>query len=100
MKAGQRKTRTVAKAKTRLSAGLRLASEEEPTAHRASISCEARPEEEGLKPLEPRLPLGRWLVENMPRIGDLELPDRQEPDRPSPFEDWDFVDGDERGAEQ
>jgi hypothetical protein len=46
------------------------------------------------------LPLGRWLVENMPRIGDLELPDRREPDRPSPFEDWDFVDGDDRGAEQ
>jgi hypothetical protein len=100
MKAGQRKTRALAKAETRLSAGLRVASEEVPTAQRASISCEGRPEEEGLKRFEPRLPLGRWLVENTPRIGDLELPDRQEPDRPSPFEDWDFVDGDDRGAEQ
>jgi hypothetical protein len=92
MKAGQRKRRTVAKAKTRLSAGLCVTSEEEPTARRASISCEGHPEEEGLKQFEPRLPLGRWLVENMPRIGDLELPDRREPDRPSPFEDWDFDD--------
>ena len=58
------------------------------------------PEEKALKRAEARIPLGRWLVENMPRIGDLELPDRREPDRPSPFEDWDFVDGDERGAEQ
>ena len=87
MEAGKRKTRTAAKAKTRLSAGLRLASEEEPTAQRASLSCEVPPEEEGLEQFEPRLPLGRWLVENMPRIGDLELPDRREPDRPSPFED-------------
>jgi hypothetical protein len=30
--------------------------------------------------------LGRWLVENVPRIDDLELPDRREPERPSPFE--------------
>ncbi len=53
-------------------------------------------EEEWLKRAEPPIPLGRWLVENMPRIGDLELPDRAEPDRPSPFEGWDF-DGSEDG---
>jgi len=51
------------------------------------------PEEEWLKRVEPRIPLGRWLVENMPRGYDLELPDRREPDRPSPFEDWEFEDG-------
>jgi prevent-host-death family protein len=31
--------------------------------------------------------LGRWLVENLPGVGDVELPSRRE-DRPSPFEDW------------
>jgi antitoxin (DNA-binding transcriptional repressor) of toxin-antitoxin stability system len=31
--------------------------------------------------------LGRWLVENAPRIGDLELPPRSK-DRPVPFDDW------------
>lgn len=29
--------------------------------------------------------MGRWLVENMPRGLNLELPDRGEPDRPVPF---------------
>ncbi|MDE0614314.1 MAG: YbaK/EbsC family protein [bacterium] len=29
--------------------------------------------------------MGRWLVENMPRGLDLELPDRSEPDRPVSF---------------
>lgn len=32
--------------------------------------------------------LGRWLIENTPRIGDLELPPRER-DRPVPFADWD-----------
>ena len=31
--------------------------------------------------------LGRWLVENAPRVGDLELPPRSK-DRPVPFDDW------------
>lgn len=31
--------------------------------------------------------LGRWLVENAPRIGDIELPPRTK-DRPVPFDDW------------
>lgn len=30
-------------------------------------------------------PLGQWLVENMPRGIDLELPSRDEPERPVPF---------------
>jgi hypothetical protein len=62
--------------------------------------CVVLPVEEALKHTEAHIPLGRWLVGNMPRIGDLELPDRREPDRPSPFEDWDFADADDRGAEQ
>jgi hypothetical protein len=31
--------------------------------------------------------LGRWLVENAPRIGDIDLPPRSR-DRPVPFDDW------------
>ena len=31
--------------------------------------------------------LGKWLVENAPRIGDIDLPPRAS-DRPVPFDDW------------
>ncbi len=40
---------------------------------------------------EPRIPLGQWLVENMPRGTDLEVPDRRESNRKIPFiddEEW------------
>ena len=35
--------------------------------------------------------LGRGLVENAPRIGDLDLPPRAK-ERPIPFDDWDEKD--------
>jgi hypothetical protein len=31
--------------------------------------------------------LGRWLVENLGGLGEIELPPRDD-DRPSPFADW------------
>lgn len=31
--------------------------------------------------------LGRWLVENLAGLGELELPSRDD-DKPSPFADW------------
>jgi prevent-host-death family protein len=31
--------------------------------------------------------LGKWLIENAPRIGDIDLPPRHS-DRPVPFDDW------------
>ena len=31
--------------------------------------------------------LGRWLVENLAGLGEIELPSRDN-DRPSPFADW------------
>jgi hypothetical protein len=31
--------------------------------------------------------LGSWLVDNAPRIGDIDLPPRDK-DRPVPFDDW------------
>ena len=83
-----RKTWTVAEAKARLSEILRLASEEGPQRIGAKKRYVIVPEEEWLKRAEPPIPLGRFLVENMPRIDDLELPDRAEPDRSSPFEGW------------
>ena len=87
-----RKTWTVAEAKARLSEILRLASEEGPQRIGTKTAYVVVPEEEWLKRAEPRIPLGRWLVENLPRGYDLELPDRSEPDRPLPFDDWDFDD--------
>ena len=80
-----RKSWTVAEAKARLSEILRLASEEGPQVIGAKTRYVVVPEEEWLKREEPRIPLGRWLVENMPRIDDLELPDRREPERAPPF---------------
>ncbi len=93
MNAEPRKTWTVAEAKARLSEILRLASEEGPQRIGTKTPYVVVPEEEWLKRAEPRIPLGRWLVENLPRgFDDLELPDRHEPVRSSPFEDWDFED--------
>ena len=88
MNAIPKKNWTVAEAKARLSEVLRLASEEGPQRIGTKKRYVVVPEEDWEKRTEPRIPLGQWLVENMPRIDDLELPDRAEPDRPSPFEDW------------
>ena len=41
--------------------------------------------------VEPRMPLGQWLIENMPRGTNLEVPSRRERDRKIPFvddEEW------------
>ncbi len=78
MDATERKTWTVAEAKVRLSEILRMASEEGPQRIGAKTTYVLLPEEEWLKLCEPQIPLGRWLVENMPRIDDLDLPSRQE----------------------
>jgi hypothetical protein len=87
-----RKTWTVAEAKARLSEILRLASEEGPQRIGTKTPYVIVPEEEWLKRAAPRIPLGRWLVENLPRGYDLELPDRSEPDRPLPFQEEEFRD--------
>jgi prevent-host-death family protein len=90
------KTWTVAEAKARLSEILRLASTEGPQ----RIGTKARyvivPEKEWLKREEPQIPLGRYLVENLPRgYDDLELPDRAEPERPPLFSDWEPADSED-----
>ena len=50
-------------------------------------------------PAGERLPLGQWLIENMPRGTNLPIPNRRDSDRPIPFVDYDipFDDYDEDG---
>ena len=80
------RTWTVAEAKARLSEILRLAEEEGPQrigARRPFVVVPAPVWEEKTRR---RKPLGQWLVENMPRGIDLEVPDRRS-NRKIPFPD-------------
>ncbi len=84
------RTWTVAEAKARLSDILRLAEEEGPQRIGKQPSFVIVPAETwdaqtSPRIRQPRKPLGRWLVENMPRGIDLELPSRDEPEREIPF---------------
>jgi prevent-host-death family protein len=78
---------TVAEAKARLSEILRLAQEEGPQRIGTKRRFVIVPEEEWQKHAEQPLHIGQWLLKNMPRIDDLELPDRAEPERPPLFSD-------------
>lgn len=80
------RTWTITEAKARLSELLRLAQEEGPQYIGTKKSFVVISEEEWLTLKRPKKPLGLWLVENMPKIGELELPDRNEPDREIPFQ--------------
>ncbi len=75
---------TVAEAQARLPEILRLAAEEGPQRISAKesfvIVAERQP-----APAPPRKPMGQWLVENMPRGIDLEIPSRRDPGREIPF---------------
>ena len=84
---------TVAEAQSQLSELLRLAAEEGPQhigADRPFVVVPAdmwyaqtQPHKRSQQPN--RKPMGQWLLENMPRGIDLELPSRDEPERPIPF---------------
>ncbi len=84
---------TVAEAQSQLSEILRLAAEEGPQHIDADRSFVVVPAEtwyaheqpQRLPQLQGRQPVGKWLLENMPRGIDLELPSRREPERPIPF---------------
>ncbi len=91
------RTWTIAEAKARLSEILRLAEEEGPqriglrkpflvVSERQWRSREHDLEWRRRVPEE--MPMGKWLVENMPRGVGLELPDRSDPPRETPFSDW------------
>ena len=83
-----RRVWTIAEAKARLSEILRLAETEGPQRIGARKPFVVVPERVWRDRESPRQPMGAWLVENMPRgFDDLELPDRNEPEREIPFQD-------------
>ena len=65
---------TVAEAKSRLSEILRLAHEEGPQRIGRRKSYVVVPAETWEAHVPPRKPLGQWLVENVPRGANLEIP--------------------------
>ncbi|MCY3861405.1 MAG: prevent-host-death protein [bacterium] len=81
-------TWTVAEAKARLSEVLRLAEEEGPQRIGVRKPFIVVPEHLWQERSPERKHMGLWLVENMPRGINLELPDRKS-DRPIPFVDED-----------
>ena len=92
-----RKVWTVSEAKARLSEVLRLAEEEGPQRigmHRPFVVVPERVWKD--RSPEP-MPLGQWLIENMPRGTNLEIPDRSgDSRREIPFADWDDADWGDR----
>ena len=83
---GSRRVWTVAEAKAKLSEILRLAETEGPQrigARRRFVVVPAAAWEEKA---QPRKPLGQWLIENVPRGTNLEVPDRSS-NRKVPFID-------------
>ena len=87
------RTWTVAEAQSQLSEILRLAAEEGPQHIGTDRPFVVVPAETWYAQKQPykqpqqqsRQPMGQWLLENMPRGIDLELPSRREPERPIPF---------------
>ena len=78
---------TVAQAKARLSEVLRRSEQEGPQRIGIRKSFVVVPAELWRANTHAAEPLGRWLVDNMPRGANLEAPDRREPGRPIPFVD-------------
>ena len=77
---------TVQEAKSKLSYVLKQAKAGEPQIIGAQDPCVviSMADYTRLSGREDEPHLGRWLVENTPRIGDIELPGRDK-DRPDPF---------------
>ena len=80
------KTWTITEVKARLSELLRLVREEGPQFIGTKKSFVVISEEEWRSLKRPKKSLGLWLIENMPTVGELELPDRNEPEREIPFQ--------------
>ncbi|MCF6249819.1 MAG: type II toxin-antitoxin system prevent-host-death family antitoxin [Methylococcaceae bacterium] len=80
------KTWTITEAKARLSEVLRLVKEEGPQFIGAKKSFVVITKQEWLSLTQPKKPLGLWLIDNMPTVDELELPDRNEPEREVPFQ--------------
>ena len=87
------RTWTVAEAKAKLSEVLRLAEEEGPQRIGLRRPFVVVPERVWQEKSSPEMPLGQWLIENMPRGTNLEIPDRGgDSHREIPFADWDDAD--------
>ncbi|MCY4026157.1 MAG: type II toxin-antitoxin system prevent-host-death family antitoxin [Acidobacteria bacterium] len=80
---------TVAEAKARLSEILRRAEEEGPQRIGTRKEFVVVPAHVWDANNEPTQSLGQWLIENMPRGGEIDVPSRHEGrERPVPFADW------------
>ena len=79
------RTWTVAEAQARLPEVLRLAAEEGPQRISAEKSFVITAEHGQPAQAPPRKPMGQWLVENMPRGANLEIPAGRESRREIPF---------------
>ena len=84
-----RRTWTVAEAKARLSEILRLVETEGPQEVGVKRRFVIVPADAWYDKTPKRMPLGKWLVENMPRGTNLEIPKDEGPERPIPFIDED-----------
>ncbi len=82
------RTWTVAEAKARLSEILRLSETEGPQRIGARKSFIVVPADVWSDKEKERQPLGKWLVENMPRGTNLEVPADGDSDREIPFIDY------------
>ncbi len=76
---------TVSEAKAKLSELLHLVEQEGPQRIGVRRGYRVVSEAEWQRLQVQRAPLGRWLRDNLPRVGELELPARAEPARPNPF---------------
>ena len=85
--AGDQAVWTVADAKSRLSELLRRASREGPQRIGTRQQYVVVPAEVWDERSRSRPPLGRWLVEHLPRGVELPEIDRRDPPRPIPFQD-------------
>ena len=87
MRAGPGRVWTVADAKARLSEILRLAEEEGPQRIGTRRPFVVVPERVWAARAFSRPPLGRWLVDNIPRGPDVDIPARRDSRREVPFRD-------------
>ena len=82
-----RRVWSVADAQANLEEVLRLSETEGPQYIDAGKTFAVEPVKDGEQQQEQRLPLGRWLVENMPRGTNLVVPEDRGSKRIIPFND-------------
>ena len=84
---GNQRVWTVADAQARLPELLRLAQSEGPQYIGAAHTFVVTPADPEPDQAEPRAPLGQWLVHNLPRGANLEIPGDRSSAREIPFAD-------------